>query len=313
MTWALIFSEDKKLVPDLITAAKRININDARVALIESSVDEEYAKNLGKYGAKKVYVYEGPELEKVSSRQYAEILIDLIKESNPEIILIGGTLIGNEVASIVGANLDSPIAVEVLDMGFKEGEFYVKRAIYGGKLVQDLKLIGQRKIVVISPGAYEAEDIGGEEAQIEKKALPKFGEEIQVVEKKTVVREGKPVEEADIVVSAGRGVKKKEDLKIVYELAELLGAAVGCTRPLSADYGWFDEWIGVSGKRIRPKLYLAIGVSGSVQHMSGVRASKLIVAINKDGEAPILEEADYLFVEDLYKLVPEIINVLKSS
>ncbi|MGQ4891237.1 MAG: electron transfer flavoprotein subunit alpha/FixB family protein [Candidatus Njordarchaeia archaeon] len=313
MSWALIFSEDKKLVPDLITASKRINIDDTRVVLIDQSVDEEYAKGLGKYGAKKVYVYEGPELEKVSSRQYAEILIELIKESNPEIILIGGTLIGNEVASIVGASFDSPIAVEVLDMGFKEGEFYVKRAIYGGKLVQDLKLIGERKIIVISPGAYEAEEIGGGEAQIEKKTIPQFGEEIKVVEKKMVTGEGKPIEEADIVIGAGRGIKNKEDLKMIYELAELLGAAVGCTRPLSADYGWFDDWIGVSGKRIRPKLYLAIGISGSVQHMSGVRASKLIIAINKDGEAPILEEADYLFVADLYKLVPEIINVLKSS
>lgn len=313
MTWGLVFSEDKKLIPDLITAAVKINLDDIRVTLIGSSVDEEFAKSLSKYGARKVYIYEDPSLENATTRHYEEILMSLIKESNPDFIIIGGTLIGNEVASLVASYLDAPVAVEVLDMGYKEGEFFVKRASYGGKLIQELKLIGKPKIIVISPGAYEAEEHHVDSIEIERKSLPEISHVIEVLEKKSIAAEGKPLEEAEKVIGVGRGVKKKEDLAFIKELAELMGAEIGATRPLSADYGWFDDWIGVSGKRIRPKLYLAIGISGSVQHMAGVRASKVIMAINKDGEAPILEESDYLFVADLYKLIPEIIKVLKSS
>jgi len=312
MTTGLVFSEDKKLIPDLLTAANKINLDKIIVALIDEKVDEEYAKSLGKFGASDVYIYEGEEVKNLTTRHMADILLELVKETKPSYVILAGTLIGNETAVILGAELNVPVAVEVLDIGFKEGEFYAKRAIYGGKLVQDLKLDGEIKIIVIAPGAFEAEEKEEKEANLIKKTIPVISDKIKMLEKTVLVGKGKPLEEAEIVIGVGRGVKQKDDLKMIYELAEIMGAEVGCTRPLSADYGWFEDWIGVSGKRIRPKLYLAIGVSGSVQHMAGVRASKVIVSINKDGEAPVLEESDYLFVADLYKLVPEIIKLLKQ-
>ncbi len=127
-------------------------------------------------------------------------------------------------------------------------------------------------------------------------------------------REAVNIEEAEIVVGVGRGFKKKEDLKLAEELAELLGGVVGCTRPIAADYGWLseDRWIGISGKKIKPKLYLAIGISGAPQHMSAVMDSKVIVAINKDKAAPIFQYADYGVVADLYKFVPILIKKIRE-
>lgn len=309
---ALVFTEDKKSLPALITAAMDTKPSEIHVALFDKSADEQFAKTLGKYGANKVHIFTGEELDKITSRGYADILLNLINEINPEYILIWGTLVGNEVAALIGSEIDASISIETMKIEKENDETYVTRSIYGGKLTQKIKLLSEKKIIVLAPGSYEEKEIGGE-AEIVKKELPKISEEISVVEKEEIRGKGRPLEEADIVIGVGRGIKKKEDLEMIYELARLLDAEVGCTRPLAADYGWFDEWIGVSGKRISPKLYLIIGASGSVQHMAGARGSKLIIAINKDGEAPVSEESDYLFVADLYQLVPEIIKKLKGE
>ena len=123
---------------------------------------------------------------------------------------------------------------------------------------------------------------------------------------------GVKLEEAEVVVVAGRGVKKKEDLAMLEELAKLLGGVVGCTRPLAADLKWFPIWVGMSGVTIKPKLYIGVGVSGQVQHVAGIRDSKVIVAINIDPNAPIFEHVDYGIVGDLYKVVPKLIEELKK-
>ena len=308
---AIVFTEDKKSLPALITAATDTKAGEINVVLIGKEVDKEFAKSLGKYGANKVLIYEGENMDKITSKGYADILLGVIKELNPEFIVIMGTLIGNEVAALVGSELDASISIETLKIESLEDGLYVTRSIYGGKLTQKAKLLEEKKIIVITPGAYEEKEVGGE-AEIIQKEPPQLGEEVKLVEKEEMKGEGKQLEEAEIVIGVGRGIKQKEDLQMIYELAKLLNAEVGCTRPLAADYGWFDDWIGVSGKRISPKLYLLIGASGSVQHIAGARGSKLIIAINKDGEAPIYEEADYLFVADLYQLVPEIIKQLKK-
>ena len=146
-------------------------------------------------------------------------------------------------------------------------------------------------------------------------------EEIKVDEEKVHLKEIKPkmlsginLEEAEIIVGVGRGFKKKEDLQLAFQLAELLGAQVGASRPIAADYKWLpeDAWIGISGKRVSPKLYIAIGISGAPQHMAGVMNSKIIVAINKDKTAPVFKQADYGVVADLYQFLPVLIKKLQS-
>jgi electron transfer flavoprotein alpha subunit len=126
---------------------------------------------------------------------------------------------------------------------------------------------------------------------------------------------GVHLEDADVVVSAGRGIKKKEDLKLAEDLAKALGGQVGCTRPIAADLKWLGDahWIGLSGHEVKPKAYIGLGVSGQIQHVAGMRGSKLIIAINKDEEAPLVKISDYAIVDDLYKVVPALINELKKG
>lgn len=151
------------------------------------------------------------------------------------------------------------------------------------------------------------------EAEIIEKLIDTSKVSLELLEfSPKVVEEGVKLDEADVVVGGGRGLRKKEDLKLLKELASILGGAWGVTRPLAADYGWAPEWIGISGASINPKLYIATGISGQPQHTSGIRGSKVIVAINMDSEAPIFKFADYGIVGDLYQIIPKLIEKLKE-
>ncbi|MFQ6054035.1 MAG: electron transfer flavoprotein subunit alpha/FixB family protein, partial [Candidatus Bathyarchaeia archaeon] len=133
-----------------------------------------------------------------------------------------------------------------------------------------------------------------------------------VVERREKRRGERGLEEAPVIVSAGRGFRRKEDLRLLEELAEVLGAAVGCSRPIAADNGWLDEWIGISGRKVSPRLYLACGISGTIQHAAGIRDARIIVSINRDEAASIFELSDYGVVGDLYKILPALTKALRE-
>jgi len=307
---ALVFAIESKTLPSLITAASQISADEIYAIVLGGA--KENLDNLGHYGAKKVFVVEDIPKELETTYGLSIMIQQLAKENNVEYILTNSTPFENEILAYIAAKMSAPAIVEVIGFKRKEDEVVIRRSSYGGKLVAEIKMKGSPIILSIAPGAFEEKEISENKAEVTSVSLSATEEGIKLIEKSEVVVKGKPLEDADIVIGVGRGIKRKEDLSIIYELAELLDAAVGCTRPLSADYGWFEEWIGVSGKRISPKLYLIIGASGSVQHMAGVRGSKIIISINKDGEAPVFEESDYLFVADLYKLVPAIVEELKK-
>jgi electron transfer flavoprotein alpha subunit len=190
------------------------------------------------------------------------------------------------------------------------GEVTLRRAAMAGRAVAEYSVVPPFAATV-APGRFPAPQPSGT-IEVRRLDVGARGPEVLGVEPKR--REGVDISSADIVVGVGRGFRSKEDLSLAFRLAELLGAAVGCSRPIAADYGWLpeDRWIGISAKKIRPKLYVALGISGAPQHMAGAMDSKLIAAVNKDKNAPIFQYADYGVIGDLYQVVPALIRRLEE-
>jgi electron transfer flavoprotein alpha subunit len=192
------------------------------------------------------------------------------------------------------------------------GEIVVERLTYGGSTVARETCTSRPTVVTVPPRTYtKMEPAGrmGETIELRVEAPPS---RVRVVERRPKPRSTVDLENAPIIVSAGRGFKAKEDLRILEELAEALGAQMGCTRPISADLGWLDQWVGISGKKVKPSLYIACGISGTIQHAAGIRGSQIIVSINSDESAGIHGLSDYSIVGDLYKVVPALTKALRA-
>ncbi len=240
---------------------------------------------------------------------YSSLVSKAVKRCEPSIMAAPCTNKGRIIAGYMASALNALPISDVIDASLNHGEVVAKRLVFGGGAAAVIRS-ELPAALCLSPGAFPEASPGEREGVLE---------EIRVEERPEVKVEFKPREsmgvepdKADVVVVAGRGVKKKEDLEMIKELASLLGGAWSVTRPLAADYGWSDTWIGISGLVISPRLYIAIGVSGQPHHMMGVRGSRIIVAVNKDPNAPIFEEADYGIVGDLYKIVPILIKKIKE-
>ncbi len=206
-----------------------------------------------------------------------------------------------------------PMFTEVTEMLPRgDGGLTVRRAALAGRAVVEYSAMPPVSATV-APGRFPAPAPSqGARLDVRRVEAAAQGPEVIGVERKR--KEGVDITSAEIVVGVGRGFRSKDDLNMAFRLADLLGGAVGCSRPIAADYGWLpeDRWIGISAKKIRPNLYMAIGISGAPQHMSGVMDSKLIVAINKDKNAPIFQYADYGVIGDLYQVVPALIKRLEE-
>ncbi len=241
--------------------------------------------------------------------QLVAVLDKLYDEVGPDVVVGPATKNGNEVIARLAARRSLPMVTEVIEARVgADGTLDLVRLVLGGRCRAVLKVTRPAALTIqLRRWGYEGE-VG---AELVEAQLP--GTAYRVVEVREKAREAVNIEEAEVVVGVGRGFRRKEDLKMAEELASLLGGVVGCTRPIAADYGWLseDRWIGISGKRIRPRLYIAIGISGAPQHMAAAMDSKVIVAVNKDKNAPIFQYADYGVVADLYQFVPVLIERLK--
>ena len=236
----------------------------------------------------------------------------LISERKPLLTLIGHTSFGMDLAPSLATELKVPLATDCVNVDFEEKKLTVVRQVYGGKVNVKASLrTSESYIVTIRPATFEAQEpepLGG---QIIETSSP-LREDIPY--KKFIEYFEPPAGEvditaADILVSIGRGIKDTENMQIVEKLAEALGGALACSRPI-VDKGWLpsDRQVGTSGKTVKPKLYLAVGISGAFQHVSGMKNSDLIIAINKDSKAPIFRAADFGVIEDLFKVVPVLTN-----
>ncbi len=283
-------------------------------SVIIGSDVKQYARELIYYGADKVYVYDDELLKDFNVLTYKDVLVRLVKETNPEIFLIGATPLGRSLAPRVAAALDTGLTADCTDLQVdEEGNLIQIRPAFTGNILAHIKTASKP---IMSTIRYKVMPIPkrdeGRKGEIVIKEPP---EKIDVrikslgrISKRTV-----NIADAEIIVSGGRGLKSKEDLKMLEELAKLLGGVLGVSRPL-VDDGWIakDHQVGFSGNTVKPKLYIACGISGSPQHLAGMRDSQIIVAINIDPSAPIFRHADYGVVGDLYEVVPKLISMIKK-
>ncbi|MCK4320766.1 electron transfer flavoprotein subunit alpha/FixB family protein, partial [Candidatus Bathyarchaeota archaeon] len=192
------------------------------------------------------------------------------------------------------------------------GRLIMSRMVYGGNAIATEVCRVKPQIATVPPRVFEKLELKERKGEVVEADVELEEPRTEVVETREIEAAKVKVEEAKVIVSGGRGVEKKEDFEILEELAEILGGQVGNSRPLAEDRKWFTEWIGLSGHKVRPSLYVACGISGVIQHVAGIRDSQVIVAINKDAEAPIFEVADYVVVGDLYEVVPALSGALRK-
>ncbi len=237
-------------------------------------------------------------------------VLKIVSEVAPEAIVAVNMKDCVDLMSRVAASTDRYMVTEVALITRNGDDVYLARPILGGRALAYYKFT-KGIVFTVAKGKFQPIE-GDEEPEVIEIAPEADGYEVLGVEEKK--RGAVDIESADIVVGVGRGFKAKEDLAMASELAQILGGEVGCSRPIAADFGWLDEdrWIGISGKKIRPKLYLPIGISGAPQHIMAANDSKIIVAVNKDKNAPIFNYSDYGVVADLYQFIPALIKVLKE-
>lgn len=273
------------------------------------------APELGGYGAEKVIVVQDDRLASYSLTAYSKVIAEVVDKYDVGYIFMSATAMGKELAPRVAGKIDAGFALDCTDLKVENGEVIATRPVYAGKAFIRVKVNSERKIYTLRPNVFSAGESDGKPAEVKKFEVNLTDDDFSVVAFETVAStKGKlDVTEADIVVSGGRGLKAPENFKMIEELAEILGGAVGASRAV-VDAGWrpHDEQVGQTGKTVSPKLYIAIGISGAIQHLAGMSSSKVIVAINKDKDAPIFQVADYGIAGDLFEVVPALIEELKK-
>lgn len=289
-----------------LSAARIVAEGGKIVAVIFGSDASKFVPALGQYGADKVYIVAHKQLEQYTTDAYIQAFTQLYKEINPDVIFMGHTAIGKDLAPRAAAKLGLGLISDVTDMALEGSEIVFTRPIYAGKAFQKKKSVDQKVFATIRPNnmVMSVTDSSHSVEQVD------FS--IEIKDLRTIVREvvrktvdAVDLSEAKIVVSGGRGVKSAEGFAPLRVLANVLGAAVGASRAAcDAEYCDYSMQIGQTGKVITPDIYIACGISGAIQHLAGMSNSKIIVAINKDPEAPIFRVADYGIVGDLFEVVP---------
>ena len=252
------------------------------------------------------------EAERLTPGQLAELLEGLYAEHQPDLVVGAAVKDAIDAGSRLAARQGLPMFTEAIGVELAGTGLRVRRQVMGGRAVAVLEA-GLPALVTVKPQLWEEKAPSSTGAEVSTLKPPAAVVEEESWEPKK--REAVDLESAEVVVGVGRGFRRKEDLAMAEELAQLLGGVVGASRPIVADYGWLseDRWIGISGKKIRPKLYIAIGISGAPQHMAAAMDSKIIVAVNKDKNAPIFQYADYGVVADLYQFLPVLIKKLREK
>ena len=317
-----LLGKGKELAKDLNT--------EVTAVLIGSGV-KDLVDQLAEYGADKVIVVDDPELKEYRTEPYAHALASVINKYKPEIMLVGATAIGRDLGPTVSARVKTGLTADctVLEIGDfplnvapgqeqLHNQLLMTRPAFGGNTIATIACPYNRpQMATVRPGVMQKiEKIAGAKANVEE-FNPGFTPDNRYVEILNIVKAVKNtanIMDAKILVSGGRGVGSKENFKLLEDLADVLGGTVSCSRAV-VENGWLpvDLQVGQTGKTVRPQIYFAIGISGAIQHVAGMEESDLIIAINKDEDAPIFDVADYGLVGDLNKIVPALTEALKAE
>ena len=277
-------------------------------AILLGTINDEPA-SLGKYGIKKVHTVVDPLLNNFDAQVYTKIIAEAA--SNADIIVFSNNTTAKAVAPRLSVKLKAGLVSGAVALPDTSNGFTVKKTVFSGKAFANITVTTAKKIIALNPNSFSIKP-GEGTAEVEVMNITPTAAKVEVVSTDLVKGEV-PLSEAEIVVSGGRGLKGPENWGMITELAHLLGAATACSRPV-ADINWrpHHEHVGQTGLAIAPNLYIAVGISGAIQHLAGVNRSKTIVVINKDPEAPFFKAADYGIVGDAFEVMPKIIEAVKK-
>jgi electron transfer flavoprotein alpha subunit len=314
MSGVLVFTESKegklkKASREALTIGRKL-AEAAGGDLIAFANDTASAEEAGKYGAKKVYVGGAGQY---TTELFAADLVQVVKETQPAVLLLGGTSNGRDLAPRVAARLNAGVASDVDRLEWTDGKLVARRPVYSGKAFATVEVTGAPAIATTRPNAFPAEEAGGGAAEVVN-VTSSDADRVNVVETRISEAGELSIAEADIIVSGGRGLKEATNFSVIRDLAHAIGGAVGASRA-TVDAGWIDHQhqVGQTGRVVSPNLYIAAGVSGAIQHLAGMSSSKHIVAINKDPEAPIFRVADLGVVGDLFQILPALTEEVKRA
>jgi electron transfer flavoprotein alpha subunit len=294
------------------TAAEFAAKLSANVEAVTIGNDIENLENVGGYGISKVTYLKNAELLNYSSSAYVQVIGKFVIENGFDIVFFANTSLGKDLAPRIAIKMEAALAMDCVELKLENNDIIATRPIYAGKVLLDTKLNSAKKVYVLRPNVFNAGVPSEEKAQITVEEITSPDLSIKTIEVKK--SEGKlDVTEADIIVAGGRGMKGPEHFGALEELADTLNAAVGVSRAV-VDAGWrpHSEQVGQTGKTVSPNLYIALGISGAIQHLAGMRSSKYIVAVNKDKDAPIFQVADYGIVGDVFEIVPKMTEEIKK-
>ena len=282
-------------------------------AVLPGSGIGDAAAGLGAWGADKVFVADDPNLELYSSDGYAEVVVKAAEQAQPSAIFFAGTAMGRDLAPTVAARLGVGAIPDAVGLTLDGETFSARRPVYSGKANATANTAGNTpQVISLRPNVFAAEEAAGAGEVV---ALDGLALSIRAVVKELMAAEGGELDvaEADVIVSGGRGIKGPENFALIKSLANALGGAVGASRA-AVDAGWIEHshQVGQTGKVVSPSLYIAAGISGAIQHLAGMSSSKIIVAINKDPDAPIFKIADYGVVGDLFDVIPPMVAAIKA-
>ncbi len=317
----LVYTENwdgkfKKISFELVSYASKLAemLGTKSTVVSIGNVNQEELNKLGKYGADKIISVDDNKLKNLENKAYTSVIAEIVNKEGSKVLVLSNNNTGKAIAPRLSAKLKAGLVSGVIKVPSNLNPFTVTKKVFSGKAFANVSINSDIKIVTLAQNSFElTEKNGSPSIESFSPSLndDMFKTTVKDVEKQT----GKVIlTDAEIVVSGGRGMKSPDNWRPIEELADILGAATACSRPVS-DEGWrpHEEHTGQTGKIIAPNLYFAIGISGAIQHLAGINSSKYIVAVNTDKDAPIFEAADYGIVGDALKVIPEIINAVKET